>query len=194
MSKATSLGLAYRYNHFDLELSGEEDHHALGLSIGHQIGRLRKLDAFVGAFDGSGDRVGADRSGLSAQISFEQMLRAVRLAVYAGHAPSSGGSLSGTSTDTNIGISLASIRARNWTWFTSASYSRRDSSIPGAATLDTLGLGAEIARRLTAKLALSLSASYFEQSGDDPALDAEVNRVGLGLIWYPRGVTPRRGG
>ena len=77
---------------------------------------------------------------------------------------------------------------------TAASFARRDSSIPGEVTLDTFGLGGQVARSLTSKLAISLNASSLEQSGDDPSLDRQVNQVGLGLVWYPRGVAPRGGG
>ena len=50
MSKSTTLGVAYNYNHFDLDLSGSEDSHEMGLTLGHQISRRRDLSAFVGVF------------------------------------------------------------------------------------------------------------------------------------------------
>jgi hypothetical protein len=113
----------------------------------------------------------------------------ITLGLDVGIAPSGGGSLEGTSTDSSVRLYLAKNPIRSpWTWDVGIRYTRRQSSLEGVPTYQTAGLGGGVQYALSNLLSLRLSASATRQlDANDDVTSAEFRFARLGLVVYPKG-------
>lgn len=199
LSTTTSVGVGYRWQRFDLDLSGEETVHSLSATLQRTLSRVMELRAALGGFTSSGDALAApgeddSRSGVQASLGLDRTFRTLRLGLDLSHAPSSGGSLGGTSTDTAFGAALSPTNTGNWSWSTAARLALRDPAIDGEEDVRSVAFEGSVERYFARMLGMRLRAGQVDQSSDDPARDARYYSATLGLVWYPLGRTAIGGG
>src|SRR6185369_4201684 len=105
------------------------------------------------------------------------------LSLDAGVAPTSGGALEGTSLDSSVGATLASIEGLRWSWTASARFAHRDPTDPAEESVSSIGGDFGVEWRPIEKLGLRIGAAYADQSGDEPSLDANYTTATAGLVW-----------
>lgn len=200
LSRTTSLGVRYGYRHTKLDISGEEDMHSVVLTLEHQAGPHLSFGGEIGGYtrtstppeDGAGDLT---RNGMRAMARLRRSYRRVVFGMFAGYAPTSGGDLAGTSTDSTLGLSLAGAGSVAWDWNIGARYTRREPTDPDQPTRYAAGAYASVERRFGRSAALRLTASQVQQdNGVDGVEDPSVFRALFGVVWYPVGHTRLAGG
>jgi hypothetical protein len=129
----------------------------------------------------------ADESGLSFGLELARIFRQSRLGFVASRAPSAGGSIEGTSTDTVARLFWTGSPGPRWTWTLDSVYTLREPTAQTSPEFETVGGGGRIEWRPAPAVGLRIEAEYAERSSDDPSLDASVALATLGLVWYPRG-------
>ena len=195
MTRASSMGLQFEHRRFDLETGGTEDADLASITFDHAASRELTMSVQVGAFTRSTEGTVANpleespETGAQGGFSLRRTFTAAILTVDAGMAPTSGGALEGTSTDSSVGFTVASVAGLRWSWTASARYAYRDPTDPAEDPVNSIGGGAGLEWRPYETLGLRVAATYADQSGDaqGAALDASYTTVGAGLVWYPRG-------
>jgi hypothetical protein len=195
VTRATTIGAEYEHRRFDLATSESEDADLLGMTLGHEIHRDFSWSLRLGGFHRSGgdpatggSQSGVQGDGVQGGFSMKRAYRSGSLTFNADVTPSSGGSLSGTSTDTSAGLILVASSGRSFTWSAAARYAYRDPTDPALPSLSSAGGGVSFEWRPMTRLGLRIGADYLVQSGsDDPALDTSFTTGSAGLVWYPRG-------
>ncbi len=184
LSRESSIGMRFDYEHFDLDVSGEQDSSQLGVTYDKRLGSRLSLFVSAGAFRGSGDTLGSDRqqSGAMAEARLSRLYERFRLDVQAAHQPSSGGALEGTAIQSSLGLVLTSqSRRRPWRWQVAPRFSSRNPS-GGGETIDGYGIRGFIERGFGRLYALRLNSDHFDQSNGGSAFEAA-----LAFLWYPLG-------
>lgn len=194
VSRRTTFGLRFSHQFYDREVTGREDSQLLGVTFNYSPGGDLALGGELGAYRRHRDPLLAgvadlDDHGLQGRISLGYSFGRQALAFAASHAPSSGGNLPGTSTNTTAGISLSGTPGPRWRWRLNSTYTRRDSTIVLASTLVTISNGVSIERLPRRKLGFRLSGEYVDQSGSASGrLNGAFGNTRVGLVWYPRGL------
>jgi hypothetical protein len=194
ISKRSDVGIDIRFQHNDLEVSGEEEVHAFNLSYGHQLSATESLSLVAGFFQTNTEVVGADdRSGAFIRANYNREFRRVGMALFGGHRPTSGGNLPGTATDTNVGVSISGVGSNIWAWDVTAAGTRRDPADSTSPEIESTGLSGGVSWAIHPNVGLRMRAGSVQQSVDAPmTTDIDVFNVSFGLVWFPRGQQGRR--
>ena len=194
LSRKTHVGGEYGYQVHDLDVTGEETVHTVSATLNHTVSRKLSVEGQIGAFLANGDAARSspadpddERSGARATFSLSRALRKVSVSATATHVPSAGGSRSGTSTNSVVGLSVTNNQRRNWSWRGSVRAARRDPTDSAAATLDSLSVGGQVEKRLGRGFAVSANANYIDQNSSNDPDDAAFVSAAVGLVWYPKG-------
>jgi hypothetical protein len=198
-SRETRCGLGYRFRRFDLATSGKEDVHTLSLALARSLGRAVSVTAHAGGFRRSQEAVPADDSGngapargFEAGLGLRRDFRHAFITLGADRAPSSGGALRGTSTDTTASLVTGGEIERHSRWEVSARYARRDPSLAADPVLTTIGGAGTLEWFVSRRLGIRFGAARTTQSGNEvAALDGSFTTVRAGLTWYPLGPEDR---
>lgn len=200
VSAKDAVGFGYVWTRFDLAYGDTETVHAVGLTWDRTLARDTTLAVRLGPFlrvdDFQSGTVSATASdyGLAATMEFTKMIRRSSLHVDAGYKPSSGGSLTGTSTDATIGFGFSGDTSPDWPWSLAARWARRDPTDPLDATLTATSVGGSVEWRPRGKkFGLIAYASWVDQAGGglgEPA--GQFLTAGTALIWYPLGAAVAR--
>ncbi len=195
-SKRFSLGGSYGFDRFDLGDEGVEDVHALSLTWSRKIGRHSTFAGQVGGFHRSRDvgdpaspSGGYDSDGALVSASYSYTAdRGVSTEVGLTVAPTSGGTLEGTSTNKTIHAFLTGTLREKLSWELGGYYSVRESSDETLPTLEVLSAIASVEHAIQKVLGLRLQGSWAEQTSDVEgyATGGSVI-VGLSCVWYPLG-------
>jgi hypothetical protein len=193
VSANTSLGLELQFQKNRLDNSGDENVRTALFTVEHEIGARSSLDAGVGAFATDNEDQGLpDRSGFQVQLGYNRDYRRVSVRVSARHAPTSGGNLPGTSTNTNIGVTLTSLQTNSLFWNVSAVVTRREPADPDLPEVDTQGFFGDLTWLFHPKVGLRFTASSVRQSDDAPmGAEIDVLQALAGVVWYPKGHSGR---
>jgi hypothetical protein len=133
--------------------------------------------------------VSARRTGVQGSIGVRRSFRKTELTFLAEHSPSSGGALSGTSTNSWAGLTLSGDPSVRWRWDVAARYARRDPTAPLQPTLTNAGAAFSVEWRPLAKLGVRILGEYSDQlGGGTGGLSSSYFTAGAALIWYPRGL------
>ncbi len=192
ISETGEIGLRYSHERFELEVSGDSDADSLIFTYAKRVSRKLDLEVGVGGFlTESSDGTGlVDETGVQALFDLGRRFQSSRLSLNLRHEPTGGGSLSGTSINSVIALTFASIGSPAWGWRISPRYAIRDSTVSGVEDRNSLGVRAELNRRISKKLRLQLRTNYIDQSSDDPGFqDRSVFHVDGGIVWSPWGGT-----
>ena len=189
LSEKTDIGVDIRVQHNDLELSGEEEVHAINFSYGRQLSATGSLSLLAGVFQTDSQVTGvADRSGAFIRANYNRDFRRVALGMFGGHRPTSGGNLPGTATDTNVGVSISGVGSNIWGWDVTAAGTRRDPADSTAPEIESTGLSGGVSWAVHPNVGLRIRAASVQQSVDAPmTTDIDVYNVSLGVVWFPRG-------
>jgi hypothetical protein len=182
VAQDAAVGLRYDRREFQLDQSPDETSDALGLTYQQQLGRQASLGFDVGAARTT-DEGGTDRTDLVGSFDLTRRLRRFAVGIQAQHRPEAGGHLSGTSTDSAVGVSIRSTGLRRWDWSGAARYQRREPTSDAFATRESAAVGLELERRFQEVLGLRFGADHTRQL--DP--EADVTGAHLALVWYPLG-------
>jgi len=200
LSRTTSLGARYGYRHTELDISGEEDMHSVMLTLEHQAGPKLSVGGELGGYrrtsTAPGDSAGdLTRNGMRGALRLRREYRRVVFGLFAGYAPTSGGDLAGTSTDSSLGLGLAGTGSAAWDWNLGARYTRRRPTDPDQPTRTATGVSGAVERRFGRSAALRLTASHVRQdNGIEGIENPSVFRALFGVVWYPVGHTRLAGG
>lgn len=190
-SRGVGVGFSVEIQQTDLERSGDETAYLLGALIGGSIEDRYRWRLRVGAFRRSGDTVDAtgatSEEGVHFNFEATREARRHRLRLRASHAPASGGALSGTSTDTRLGLSTSVPFADDWSWQLGIAGKRRDPTDPTRMTVESFTLGTGLAWDLQRLLSLEARIDHVEQNSADPTRKASYARGSFGLVLYPLG-------
>jgi hypothetical protein len=195
LSRTASLGVEYGYRYFDLEFSGDENSHLLGVVYSKELSRRSEFEVSVGGYFSKGEAVrdpsdptsDDERTGFSGRASYTRDYRSFRLQVDASHLPTSGGNSLGTSTNTVIGLTVRSTADSLWDWRISPRVANRDPS--GSDNNRTsAGLRGMVERAFNRRrdLSIRLDANYVNQSyQNEDQEDRSIFTAALNLLWYP---------
>jgi hypothetical protein len=195
-SRASHAGVEYRLRRFVLAKSGDESVNMLSFTFDRTISRRASLTIQLGAFNRNATSssteaapaVSESSNGLAGGFTLRETFRNGSLSLVAGHSPSAGGALRGTSTDSAVSLLAAGGVERRWRWEASAHWALRESTAPDAPSLTSAGGGASLEWLPLAEFGLRLGGDYVKQSGNDQAgLNGSFTTVRFGLTWYPRG-------
>jgi hypothetical protein len=181
-SAKTAVGGVLRWEHFDLEQSGEEDTVTLAATWDYQVGRTLSLTAESGVFWLSGE-AGVDqesRWGLSVSVDMERRWADRLLRLRLDNEPSSGGALTGSSIDSALTLTYGSAETPTWNWELSPYVARRTTTDLDQDTIWGGGARVGVGRRLGQHMALELSVDHYGQTGDE-----EVSTAWAGVLWNP---------
>lgn len=188
ISPVDSLGGHYEYRRFDLDMSGDEDTHTLGMTYQRDVTHKLTTRLFAGGYKSSGSALaGDDDTGVQLGFSLVRNYRTLDLTVSLDHRPSAGGNLTGTSLDTSVGVALAGSGNRLWTWDAATRYTDREASDPAQVDREVWALVASVERSIIDRASFRLTGSYRNQSEDGTAGDRETAAISFGAVWYPRG-------
>jgi len=205
LARATSrkdrLGFEARWDYYKLEVTGEERVGQLSLTWDRDVPDSYAVSLRIGAYrrDIEPGRVEVpvdpgQESGLAMGVSVARLFAASRLELSASRAPSAGGSIVGTSTDTKAALTWSGSPNPRWDWELRSSYVLRVPTAAGEPDIENLGGAGRLEWRPGRHAALRLAASYTERTTDDPTLDATVWIATLGVVWLPRGPQIPSGG
>ncbi len=196
-----SLAVHYGFRRFELDSGARENVHAVGAgwtrdARSHawalEAGAFLRTLAPVGATGIPGPRRSEADVLLAARFSREYRWWLLRFEAYRG--PSSGGTLSGTSTDSVVGLSLARKGAIKWRWALHGRVAWSDPTDPTDPSLRTATLASSFELRPLGRLGLRWSAHVADQSSPrEPSLDGSFTVAGFGLVVYPAGTAPGLG-
>ncbi len=197
VSARTNVGLAVRFNQFDLDISGTEQVQRLELTLLHKPSRRNQLDVRLGAFRGEFDRnvpvepgQSDSRSGFSGNFLFERIFSAFNFRIFALHEPTSGYNFIGTSTNTVAGLSLSWALSKRVSTGATARFSRADSTFEDDVTVENIGLGGTLDYRPFRTLSFRFSAAASDQTSGGQ-LEAAGNasiavfQGSLDIVWTP---------
>jgi hypothetical protein len=195
LSSHTSLNLSYTVRAFDLEVSGESLTHLFGGGLTHQLGEQLSVSFQIGVFyrdevnqSLNPDDVITEESdvGFFGGFSLTKTLANYVLGLSASHQPSAGDILVGTSTNTEVGLSLSPLSTYRWYWALSLRFGYRDPDITDQNPLQSSDLNGSVGRSLGRKVSVSLNSSllYQIESGASE-LDISTWRTTLALGFRP---------
>jgi hypothetical protein len=185
VSRKTNVGFELEFLETRFDAGGDEQVHGAGVFMTRQVDRKSRLNLRVGAY--TAETAGLpDRSGGSVRLGYQRDFRHVALDGFAGHRPTPGGNLPGTSTDTDVGLALSGVGSRVWRWRLAGQFTRRDPADSTRADIDSRGFNANLTGLAHPKTGLRLTASSVTQS-ETAVPDIEVFRATLGIVWFPRG-------
>lgn len=201
VSRASEVGLEYRYLRYELDVTGDENDHLLSFTTRRQLSEKTTVSGRVGVFRRDLEPsetvvVSADEAetAIQAAAGLEHATRQGRVTIEGSRGPSSGGALTGTSTDTVVGARWNGARAGRLRWGAGARWAMRDPTIAGDPTLRSAGAGGDVEWLPRPQIGLRLRADWVRQSGGDAiARNGSFLTASIGLRWYPRGATSRRG-
>ncbi len=186
VSRTSSVGLRYGFQRFDLEDSGEEDAHQFEATYEKRLAERMSLLTALGGFQAEGEGADGRRTGTSAQVTLSHRYETLQLDLSASHAPSAGGALRGTATQTRVGLALSSLGGRQrWRWLAAPYYGRRESSAAGRQAIDAVGIRAELERRFAWRYGVRLGTHWFDQTDRDSVFSGNAS-----FLWYPLGARP----
>jgi len=196
-SERDSLGFEVTYARFDLDVSGSEDVAGTDFVWIRRLARTAEIEARIGVVrrepdfdpavvvDPTANETITEGAG---SVRMSKNYRSSSLSLVAQVQPSSGGSLSGTSTDSGIAVAWIAHPSTAWTAGTTVRYALRSPRIESLGDTESLGGSVSVEWRPIDKLGVRLTADYTDQSSsENPALDRTQTRAALGLVWYPRG-------
>ncbi len=197
VSGRTELGIRYAYRRIEPDVQPTEDDQEftgrftrtfrLKSRLGIDVGGYRRSRSNDADFRSSGFSGGVDYSyGPVGRVRF-----GVGLLV----APSTGGSLQGTSTDTRLAFSVASANTRKWDLGLASYVSRRVASDTTIPDIDVLSATVWVERRFARKLAIRIDGSWVDQSSTLAGFsEGRYSVANAGLVWYPLGGSRLAGG
>lgn len=202
LSRATFAGAEYRFERYELSVSGAEDDHFLSLTARHRFGRDVTMNFRLGAFhrqapsaEGAAAIEGFQSNGLQGHVDLERSLREQSLSFEADHGPTAGGAFAGTSTDSTAAVRWRGWRGERFRWESAARYARREPTDATQPTVYSSGLGGSVEWIPGPKFGVTLGGDYVRQTGTGtPLLDGSFTTVRLGVTWYPRSVQRPGGG
>jgi hypothetical protein len=187
-SRRTSLGVGYHYQKIELEVSGDEDFHALEFFLERGLSRKLQLELHVGGMKRDTETLGSDTLVFgTANVRFNHglTLGPVRLDFLAGVSPARAEALAGTALNSTAGFSISGVRVRPVNWRIGTTYNHRSPFESGEATSETFRVRAGVEPRISKLLGIRFAASYSDQTSEDTALEASHTRVGVTLVVYP---------
>jgi len=200
-SERFSVGAEYAFNRYNLANEGPEDVHALALAWDRKIGRASSLSGGLGWYQrsreaaaGSSDTYRSE--GVLGSIAYGRPLaNGLSASVGVSIAPTSGGTLQGTSTNGTITAYLNGHRSERWSWQVGGYHSIRVSSDEATPTLEISSVTAAVESSLGRGVGVRLQASWANQSSDvEGYAEGEYYAASLGCVWYPLGRTRLAGG
>lgn len=193
-----SFALHYGYRRFEIEGGGRENVHAIGagwtrdargLTWGLEAAAFLRELAPVGPTGIPEPRRSEADVLLAARLSREYRWWLLRLEAYRG--PSSGGTLTGTSTDSVVGLSLGRRGATAWRWSLHGRAAWSDPTDPTDPRLRTVTVATAFELRPLRRLGLRWSAHVADQSSRrEPSLDGSFAAAGFGVVFAPIGAAP----
>jgi hypothetical protein len=194
LSSVSTLGWDYTLTRFDLAESGPEDVHTLSMSFNRSLSPSTAVFAYLGAFQRQESAAAEPAAGsgstgpqLRAGMGWSHTGRSVATSVALDRAASSGGTLTGTSTDTTLGMSIGNPRPLRWSWSVSARYALRQATRSDVENLRTVAAGFSLERRWRGTLGLRLSGNHLRQITDEEGLAGSTVEAAVGLVWSPKG-------
>lgn len=188
VSRTTSIGVAYGWERFDLDVSGEETVQRVALVTRQEVGKRSSLTFYAGSFRATGDTLALtadnEETGFFGELRIVRTYRRSVLEGSASYGPSLGGARLGTSVDGLLSLGLSSENTRRVDWELFARYALREPNAPQQGDLESAAIEARIARRIGRQVSVGLRGSYFDQSGNAPSEKASVYKFGLGLVWH----------
>lgn len=192
VSGRTSLGVRYRYQHFEPDTAPKEDVHEVVGRFTRTFRRKARLGFDFGGFSRS-RAVETDyrTSGFTGGVDYSYgPVGRVRYTIGVAVAPTSGGSLAGTSTDTRVVFTITSENTRKWDLGFASYYARRVASVTTVPDVDTVSGSAWIERRFARKVSIRLDGNWVDQSSSLPGFsEGSYAYVNAFVVWYPLGGT-----
>lgn len=194
VSRIDRVGGEVLYDLYDLEETGEEKVGQLLLTWDRSVPERYDVTARIGAYRRDKDPAAvseppdADReTGLSFLFSVARSLRRSSLGFSASRAPSAGGSLAGTSTNTAARLFWTGTPNPRWVWTLHSTYTLREPTLAGSAETTTLGGLGRVDWRPSQRFGFRVEVAHTKRSADDPGYDTSVTIARFGLRWHPKG-------
>jgi hypothetical protein len=203
LTRQFSLGARYDVARTELNRSGNELYQVLSLSTGWRTKRYFSIDGTVGFFERTNEvdrALGVEEvkeTGLAwtMQLRVDPPLAAIqkgkiKVGLDVGIAPSGGGSLQGTSTDSYVRVYLETGRQTRspWYWSIGTRYTRRESTLDEIPTYQTAGLEGGVEYAIGGIVSIRFGAGWSRQlDAEQDQTAASFTSAGAGLVIYPKG-------
>jgi hypothetical protein len=192
VSRRASWGINYSFRHAELDLSGDEDFHAVDLFWSYDLNARMVIGLRFGAFSRQPDIGEAENrafGGIELQFNEGLTLGPLRFGFNLGTTPSSGGALTGTAADSTAGVFVSGVRTYPVNWRVQAFYNVRQPFDSTQPTTDTLNLRAAAEVAISRIVGLRFAAELAEQASESEERDGTYTRAGLTIAIYPLGGT-----
>jgi len=191
-TRTSTLGFEAGYQIFDLEGTGEENIASLSLVWTREFARGSEMEARLGGFNRDREAEDPmdpilDESGFQGEFRLTKSMRTTSFSFIALRAPSPGGTLAGTSTDTAGQIILEGDPGPRWHWAVSGRYSKREPTTAGFPEVDSTVGSASLEWRPNRRFGVRMSLDNTDQSATVPEDDISVFTAHIGAVWYPKG-------
>jgi len=200
-SERFTLGGEYQYSRFDLTDEGVEVVHALSTTWNRKLGRKSTLAGELGGYHRSSDAGATTTSyqadGVLVAVSYSYTpVTGLTARLGLSVAPTSGGTLQGTSTNRTIQAFLTGNHENSrLVWELGGYHSVRDASDGTVPTLEVLSLTASVEHVIQAAVGLRLQGNRADQVSDvDGYAEGQYYSATLNCVWYPLGRTLVSGG
>jgi len=194
-SRTATIGFEAGYEMFDLEETGEENIALLSVVWTREFARGSEVELRLGGYDRDRDVTLApgeeapdlDESGMQGQLRVVKTMRKTNLSFIALREPSSGGTLTGTSTDTAAQLIIEGDPRPRWHWSVSGRYSKRDPATADFSDITIKVAAAGLEWRPNRHLDFRMALDSIDQSASGVAPDLSVFTARVGVVWYPKG-------